>query len=203
VDFFATGNNGLVEASHSEIVVLDNTPPAIGILAPAAVQYAHSDTLTLNYSVSDGAGSGVASTTPTMDGAGTVGGHGLVSGQVINLLTELSIGSHAFSVAGTDHVTNSAVSSVTFEIIVTPESIKQDVNQFLAAGLIKNGGLANSLLSKLDAGAQRRAAGACDQAAHNYEAFIHELEAQAGKGVDATAAAIMIADARYLITHCP
>jgi hypothetical protein len=34
-------------------------------------------------------------------------------------------------------------------------------------------------------------------------AFISELSAQSGKGVDATAAAIMVADAQYLIVHCP
>jgi hypothetical protein len=41
--------------------------------------------------------------------------------------------------------------------------------------------------------------GNCSAAADIYQAFINELEAQSGKGVDAMAAAIMIADGRYLI----
>jgi hypothetical protein len=203
VEFFATGNDGLVESPQSIIAVLDNTAPVIGIVVPATAQYAHSDTLILNYSVSDGAGSGVASTTPTMDGHSTVAGHGLATGQVINLLTELSVGPHTFTVAGIDNVANSGASSVTFTIIVTPDSIKQGVNQFLAAGLIKNSGLANSLLAKLNAAANARDKGNCLPAANNYQAFINELQAQLGTGVDTGAAQIMIADAQYLIAHCP
>jgi hypothetical protein len=92
---------------------------------------------------------------------------------------------------------------VTFSIIVTAASIENDVNQFLAAGAIKNSGLANSLLAKLNAGEAARARGQCSVAANHYESFINELQAQSGNGVDATAAAIMIGDAQYLITHCP
>jgi hypothetical protein len=102
-----------------------------------------------------------------------------------------------------DNAGNADASSVTFTIIVTPDSIKDDVTQFLAAGKIKNNGEANSLLKKLDAAAKARAGGDCNSAANIYGAFINELNAQSGKGVDATAAAIMIADAQYLIAHCP
>jgi hypothetical protein len=159
--------------------------------------------LTLAYSTTDGAGSGVATETASLDGATTLGGHGLASGQAINLLTELSLGPHSFSVEGVDHVTNDGVASVLFTIIVTPESIKDDVTQFLAAGLIKNEGLAGSLLAKLSAAADARTRGQCGTASNKYEAFINELEAQGGKGVDARAASIMIADAQFLVAHCP
>jgi hypothetical protein len=87
--------------------------------------------------------------------------------------------------------------------IVTPESIEGDVTQFLQSGAIKNAGEATSLLSKLVVAAAARAAGNCSTAAKIYQAFINELNAQSGTGVDATAAAIMIADAQYLIAHCP
>jgi hypothetical protein len=59
------------------------------------------------------------------------------------------------------------------------------------------------LLAKLNAAAAARARGNCATAAHIYQAFINELQAQSGKGIDAAAAAIMIADAQYLILHCP
>lgn len=203
VDFFATGDSGVREFPQSGTVTLDNTVPTIAIVAPAATQYAHSDTLTLDYSVSDGSGSGVASTTASMDGATTLNGHGLADGQVVNLLTDLTVGPHSFTVQAQDHLNNQGLSSVTFTIIVTPESIEKDVTIFLAAGAIKNNGLANSLLSKLVAAAAARARGDCATAGNIYSAFINELQAQSGNGVGATAAAIMIADAQYLIANCP
>ena len=203
VDFFATGTDGVMEAPHATIVRLDNTPPAIAIVQPAATQYAHSATLTLSYTVTD-AGSGVRIFTPKMDGAITLAdGTGLASGQAINLLTELSLGAHTFSIDAVDNVNNASTKSVTFSIIVTPDSIKDDVRLFLESGAIKNAGEANSLLAKLDAAAAQRANGNCPAAAKIYQAFINELQAQSAKGVDATAAAIMIADAQYLIAHCP
>jgi hypothetical protein len=36
-----------------------------------------------------------------------------------------------------------------------------------------------------------------------YQSFIGEVMAQTGKKVSAFAAAILIADAQYLIAHCP
>jgi hypothetical protein len=192
----------LLEPRHTATATLDNTPPVVTIVQPQPIPYLHSAVLTLNYSATD-AGSGVQSVTPTMDTFATIGGHGLLSGQAINLLTELVLGAHTFSVTATDNVSNTGVSSVTFTIIVTPESIKADVTQFLNSGAIKNAGNANSLLAKLNAAAKARAKGNCATAANIYQAFINELNAQSGKGVDATAAQIMIADAQYLIAHCP
>ena len=145
----------------------------------------------------------MASTTTSLDGSTTLSGHGLASGQVINLLTELTLGPHSFSVSGTDNVANAGVSSVSFTIVVTPDGIKRDVNLFRAAGLIKNDGLANSLLATLSAAEQARASGNCSTSANNYEAFIQQLQAQSGNGIDAAAATIMIGDAQYLVAHCP
>lgn len=204
-DYFSIDGLGNVEPANTLVVTLDTTPPVASIVQPAATTYTHSATLTLSYSVNDGSGSGVAGATPKMDGALTLpDGTGLASGQPIDLLlTGLALGSHTFSIDSMDHVGNSSTRSVTFTIVVTADSIKDDVRQLLAANKIKNGGLANSLLAKLDAGARERTRARCDKAARHYETFIHEVEAQAGKGIDAIAAAIMIADAEYLIATCP
>lgn len=203
VDMFATGNNGMVEVSHSSHVILDNTPPVITIVQPTPTEYPHSAVLTLDYSATDGAGSGVASLTATLNGSSTLAGHGLDDGQVINLLFELPLGSHTFVVNSKDRVENATLESVTFTIIVTPESIKQDVQIFLDAGLIKDPGTATALLAKLNAAADARARGNCSAAANHYEAFIKLLQSLSEVHVDPTAAAIMIADAEYLIAHCP
>jgi hypothetical protein len=83
------------------------------------------------------------------------------------------------------------------------QSIKGDVTQFLGAGRIKNNGEANALLAKLNAAANALAAGNCAVANNTYQAFINELNAQSGNGVDSAAAAIMIGDAQCLMAHCP
>jgi hypothetical protein len=184
------------------VIVVDTTPPAIAITEPRPIQYPHSAILTLNYSVTDQL-SGVGTIMPTLDGATTLAGHGLDNSQAIKLITELTLGDHTFLVTASDNAGNNASRSVTFAVVVTPASIKDDVSQFLALGMIKNGGQANSLNAKLNAAADARARGDCRAAANNYAAFINELQAQSGKGVDANAAKIMIADAQYLIAHCP
>ncbi len=203
VTFQAVDLAGNQEAPKTLDVRIDELPPTIAIVQPAATSYPHSATLVLDYSVTDTGGSGLDAVTVLLDGAPTLAGHGLASGQPIYLLTELALGTHVFSIAATDRAANAASQTVTFQIIVTPESIQDDVNQFLAAGKIKNDGLANSLLAKLRAAAAARARGSCQTAANVYQAFINEVSAQSGKGIDATAAAIMIADAQYLIAHCP
>jgi hypothetical protein len=191
---------GLIRQFIEEV---DRVPPTVTIVQPAATSYPHSATLTLNYSATDDLSRSLKSVTPTLDGATTVAGHGLESGQAINLLTELTLGDHTFTVTAVDTADNSTTKSVTFSINVTPDSIKDDVTRFFSLGLIKNQGLANSLLAKLNAAADARARGHCQTAANDYQAFINELMAQLGKGVDAGAAQIMIADAQYLMAHCP
>ncbi|HKC84050.1 MAG TPA: hypothetical protein VKD46_08635, partial [bacterium] len=181
--------------------IRDSRPPAIAITQPAATGYPHSATLVLDYAVTD-ACTGVASFTPTLDGSPTLSGHGLADGQAIDLLTELALGPHTFTINAVDNVGNADSSSVTFTIVVTAESIKDDVRQFLASGAVTLDE-GKSLLGQLDAAASARAKGDCATANRIYQAFIRELQAQSGKHVSAQAAAIMIADAQYLIAHCP
>jgi len=122
VYYWATNGAGLwggPNPADSAAVTLDNTPPVITIVQPAAVRYPHWATLTLNYSANDGTGSGVASVTATIDGMSTVGGQVLASGKAINL-ENLSLGTHVFTVTATDHVGNTSTSSVTFSLITTP-----------------------------------------------------------------------------------
>jgi hypothetical protein len=207
IDYYSVDALDNLEASHTLAVTLDTTPPTITIVQPAATSYVHSATLVLDYTVIDG-GSGVQSFTPTMDGATTVTSattlisHGLADGQAIKLLTELSLGEHTFMIVAVDNVGNSSSRSVTFSIIVTAESIQDDVRQLLESGDITQDD-GTSLLRKLQAAAKARAGGKCATANNIYQAFINELSAQSGKHVRPAAAAIMTADAQYLIAHCP
>lgn len=180
----------------------DADPPAITINQPTATQYVHSATITLDYSAVDVGGSGVKNLSALMDGMSTVAGHSLTNGLTIDLLTEMTVTNHTFTVNAVDYVGNAGSKSVTFSIIVTPGSLKDDVKQFLAAGKITLGE-GNSLLKLLDAAAAARAKGDCNTANKIYTAFINEVQAQSGKTIDPTAAQILVADAQYLIANCP
>ena len=48
----------------------------------------------------------------SLDGLSTLAGHGLATGQTINWLTELTLGTHTFRVTSVDHLGNSGTSSV-------------------------------------------------------------------------------------------
>src|SRR5262245_4708957 len=98
-----------LESRRIETLMLHYTPPGGTIDQPQATTYIHSAILTLSYSVSHGTGSGVASFTPSIDGATTLpGGVGLQSGQPIDLLTELAPGTHTFRVSETNNVGNTS-----------------------------------------------------------------------------------------------
>jgi len=176
------------------------------ITAPVAKQYLHSDTFMIGYSVTDGNGSGVKSAVPDIDGQTTL--HDgtttvtVANGLTVKLLTELTLGTHTFNLNSVDNVNNADTDTVTFSIIVTAQSIKDEVKYFRSIGAITQDE-ATSLLQKLNAAAAYRARRDCKDANITYKAFINELRAQTGKKVTAQAAATLIADAQYLIAHCP
>jgi hypothetical protein len=182
---------------------VDKTAPAVTIAMPLADAYPHSGTITLQYADPTDDESGVKSFTATLDGQDNVGGRPIASGLTLNLLTDLQMGDHTLVLTATDHAGNVASPSVTFSIVVTPASLMRDVTYFSMTHDIAVNNEANSLMQKLRAGAAYRAAGDCLHANEVYQSFISELIAQSGKKVSAYAAEIMIADAQYLIAHCP
>ncbi len=187
---------------RSFIEETDKTPPVITIVQPIATAYLHNATLTLDYSATDDT-TGIFSLTATIDGAATLAGHGLASGQAIGLLTELTLGDHTLVVTALDNARNVVSTSVTFSVVVSPDSLRSDLSQFAAAGLFKLSAQTASLLSKVNGAAAARASGNCQKADKDYNAFIRKLQTLSGKRVDPTVAAILIADAQYLIDHCP
>jgi len=186
-DFQYSANSvaDLLEPRQTQTVNLDNTPPVITIKQPADNgQYTHADTLTIDYSVSDGTGSGEKSDTPKMDGSTTLTGGTVVANHLkISLFSQMTLGTHTFSVDAVDNVNNAATKSATFSIIVTPDSLKSEVNIFVALGCIDNSGIGNSLTSKLNDVKARLAAGDMHTAINTLTAFLNQLRAQAGKHI--------------------
>jgi hypothetical protein len=205
--FTAQGLDNAVKATagliRQFIEDVDKTAPSVAIASPVATTYPHSGTLKLDFSQPTDDESGVKSFTATLDGTTSVNGHAIISGLTLTLLTDLKVGDHTLALTATDYAGNVASPSVTFSIVVTPASIMDDVTYFLSTHDITVNNEANSLLQKLRAAAAYRATGDCRDANEVYQSFISELVAQTGKKVSAAAAAIMIADAQYLIAHCP
>jgi hypothetical protein len=210
-DFQYSANSlaNLLEPRHVATTVLDNTAPVATISQPTATPYTHADILTLSYLVSDGAGSGVKSSTAKMDGSTNLPDNTAVTGngQMIPLLI-MALGSHTFSVDSVDNVNNSGTNSVTFTIIVTADGLITEVNEFLGLGCIDNAGIANSLASKMAAVKNAIANGQIQAAANILSAFIKEVQAQAGKHISTTCASgghqyhpvqTLIGDAQYLL----
>src|SRR5260370_5822899 len=115
--YSAESSGNVLEPRQTATVILDTTPPVTTIVQPTATQYSQSGTLTLSYTVSDGAGSGVLSFTPKMAGATTLpDGTALDNGPIISL-SQLSLGTHTFSIDSVDNVNNATTTSVTFSIL--------------------------------------------------------------------------------------
>ena len=184
-------------------IKVDKKAPVSVISSPAATAYLHNSTLTLGYTVTDG-GSGVATTGPTLDGAGdrrrtrtrerpgdqpadggdvrlpcVRGAHGGRGRKHLRRLGVVPGDRHA----GCRCATRWASSART---ATSPSR-----------------GSRSSLLAKLAAGAEQSRRGDCATAANQYAAFVNEVQAQAGKAIDNAVASILIADAQYLIAHCP
>jgi hypothetical protein len=180
-DTYATDNAGNDSASNSAVAYFDNTAPVAAITQPAATQYGHGDTLTLNYTVSDGTGSGVNSFAPKMDGATAQQfGASLDSGQTLSLYS-MQVGPHTFSVDSVDNVNNAGTNSVTFTITVTFASLGKDVINLQALGCIDN--IGQSLTAKISAAQNLYGKGQIQTAINTLAAAIYEVQAQAGKHI--------------------
>jgi hypothetical protein len=175
--------------------ITDTAAPTITINTPVAGgQYLHSDSLTLSFSATDEP-AGVKSVSATLDGA-TV-----ANGQVIELWA-LRLGStHTLVVDAADWAGHDASASATFEVIGTAASTQTVVNELLQEGEIDNGGIANSLLQKLANIEKKLEKGQVSAAISALKAFIKEVSAQSGKHISAEAAALLIADAEWLIQN--
>ena len=120
------------------------------------------------------------------------------------VLQSINDQSGAVSVRSTQFPTGVFLQYLAFEgVAITPDSIRADVRTAVASGAIDNAGIANSLLVKLNAAAAERAAGRCSAAAHHYNAFIHEVNAQSGKHIAASTASQLVSEAQFLIANCP
>ena len=116
--FWAVDNAGNVEESESRTIKIDKVDPVTTIDVPIVGSYLNTDSITLQYSVSD-ALSGIDTISATLDGTP------VENGDVIDLST--MAGSHTLTVVVTDKAGNETSDSVEFSVqIAASVDIKPD-----------------------------------------------------------------------------
>lgn len=182
------------EAAHTIDLVLDTTPPAVTYTEPALAQYATDQFASIAYTVDDGPqGSGVASDSVTFDGAAAA------NGQTLDMFF-LDAGVHSIVVSATDNIGNTGTTERTFRVRATAASLLSNIDRARSLGLITNNGAYNGTTASLEAALQSHEAGRHSTEWNQLNAFINQLEAKRGNGIDAATADRFIGYARDLIS---
>ncbi|MEW6059163.1 MAG: 5'-nucleotidase C-terminal domain-containing protein [Actinomycetota bacterium] len=171
----------------------DVEAPVATINEPTASTYQHSELVTLDFGAVD-AVSGVGELEASLDG------EAVTNGQTIDLHT-LALGNHTLVVTATDWYGNSSAQSVDFAVVTSIASLKDSVSRFYEEGKIKKAALRNVLLWQLDHAQALLDAGREKAAVAVLSAFILTVKAQSRKAIERHAAALLIADARWVIRH--
>ncbi len=120
------------------------------------------------------------------------------SGQLMKFRGVATVGAtseYQITYTATPGVPTTAVRVATFA------SAQQDVELSFKVDWIKNVDLKNSLIMKLQNAEADQGQGNTKAAKNTLNAFINEVNAQKGKGIDTDAATILEQDAQYLIDH--
>jgi hypothetical protein len=189
----ATTVSGTVESpAASAVVNIDSVGPGLTINAPQSRDYLHSDVLVLDLRAVD-ATSGLGAGSP----AATLDGRAVADGDAVSLLT-MSLGSHTLTASATDIAGNSSQRTVTFRVIATIDSLIATVNFLAAQGGI-DAQTSNGLLAKLNEAKAALAEGRLAVVRNKLSDFVSQVNAQTGRGVTADAAALLLADAQYIL----
>jgi FIMAH domain-containing protein len=169
---------------------IDQTPPSLTINSPQAITYANTDTPTVDWTASD-ALSGIASETGTFDGAP------VTNGQTLDLLL-VAPGFHTVQVDVVDMADNSTSASVSFFVTTDINGLMAALGHMCGLGMVGNHGICNSLMVKLQHVKDAMDKGQCNVAENLLDAFMHELDAQNGKGVSSDAYAVLLTGAQFV-----
>jgi FIMAH domain-containing protein len=164
----ATNGAGLTSQVTSTIK-RDATPPSVAY-ADNAGTYTVDQTVAITCTATD-ATSGIASTT-----CADIGGDAYT----------FALGTNTFSATANDLAGNIGTGQTAFTVEVTFASLGALTDRW-----VSNTGVAHSLNAKLDAAAAAAASGNVDAAAGEIDAYLHQVEAQSGKKIDADKAAIL------------
>jgi hypothetical protein len=189
------------ETERVSSFVLDTTPPRLTCPSPPFGQtYDTASTITLQFSVSDGAGSGIAQSAAAVDGFGAPAGTTpTTSGTTLDLF-RFYPGTRHVNVSSSDKLGNAGTAACTFALHATLESLDANLTRAFNEHLINNRGILISLSQTLAAARLARDLGLRDAEHDIVRSFIVQLQALRGKLVDAATADRFIAFAQDLIT---
>jgi hypothetical protein len=165
----------------------DTTAPVITVQTPTLDTYRHDETFQVAVDVTDEM-SGVYDVAITLDG------EAVANGDEVNLL-DFALGEHTLAVRAEDTAGNVSEATVTFTVEATLQSLRGTVERFIADGAIKDEGVGNSLLAKIDGAIASEGRGQRQVAAKQLAAFSAEVKAQRGKHVTIDAADLLLTDA--------
>ena len=183
------GTAGAVDAAT---YVLDATGPSVAISSPVdGATYPTDAKPGVTVAISDD-GSGVASSSATLDGAPTA-----IGGAVDAFL--LDPGLHTVTVTATDALGNRTTRSVSFRVRATAASLLANVDRAWADGLVTDPSVYRGMRDSIVAAQKSHAAGRHATEWNQLGAFVNKTQAQLGKGVDATTGRRLIAFADDLV----
>ncbi len=168
----AADRAGNTASTTVQAIRIDKTAPVVVLSGP--LSYTVDQTLAITCTASDALSGVVLALCPGLSGPAVAVG----------------LGSHTFTSGSTDRAGNVGSATVTYTVSVSETSLCALTRTYTTSA-----GIANSLCKKLDAAA---AAAARGKTPNNVEAYIHEVEAQRGKAIEAGRADVLIALARAL-----
>jgi 2',3'-cyclic-nucleotide 2'-phosphodiesterase (5'-nucleotidase family) len=174
--------------------IYDVEPPVITITSPEAKTYVHTDKVPVSFSAVDVGDAGLLSVTGAVDGIP------VVNGQELDLLM-LPLGSHTLTVTAVDKAGNTSTASVSFNVVATMRSLMIATSRFFKGGQINNPLNFISLMHKLLFSNMLREQGKIRQANDFLQFYINEVKVFSGKTIDPAAAAILIADAQWILDN--
>lgn len=190
----AQAKDGCGTAGPADVrtLVLDATGPSVAVGSPIdGATYATDATPAVSATISDD-GSGVASSSATLDGSP------IPLGGTIDAFL-LDPGLHTVTVTATDAIGNPTVRSATFRVRATAASLLANVDRASSTGLITDPKVYTGMRDSIVAAQRSHDAGRHATEWNQLSAFVRKTQAQLGKGVDATTGRRLIAFAEDLI----
>ncbi|KIL42163.1 hypothetical protein SD70_03100 [Gordoniibacillus kamchatkensis] len=181
--YYSVDNEGNEETAKSAAVKIDMTGPSITPTVTMAVY--QTDAATIAFDVQDGL-SGVAGMSFELDGKS-------VPYPITLEPLKLSVGPHTIRATASDRAGNVTTRDFTLNVMMDIGHLPQLMQAGADKGWISDGGILNSLMAKANHLGQKHA-----DIRNGLKALENEVQAQAGKHIQASFANVLLSDIAYL-----
>ncbi|RAV22012.1 polysaccharide lyase family 8 super-sandwich domain-containing protein [Paenibacillus contaminans] len=195
ISYFSVDVAGNREQAKSAQVRIDRTGPSVEAPAAAggsvAISVYRTDAVNISFTITDPL-SGVASAEVKLDG-------GMVSQPVSLSPLTLAAGDHTIVVTAADNAGNVTVQPFTLKVLMDADHLDDMLQYAAAQGWITHHGILNSLMSKAEHIQKQLSGGEVKSQA--FKPLQNEVQAQAGKKIEAGFASKLLADIEYMISR--